>query len=282
MFDCAVIGTGAAGISAALTLKSLGLNFILLGSGLLSQKIRSAERIENFPAVPSVSGQELSAAFSKQLEGAGIQITERQVTGVYPVSGGFQILTERDVVEAKTVILATGVETVKPLMGETEFLGRGVSYCAVCDGALYRGKTVAVLCTQKESEHEIELLASFAKKVYLVALYRDPEVKAENVELVRGMPVEIRGSMKAEELVFRDNILKVDGIFMLKAAAPPASLVKGLNTEEGHIAVNRAMQTNLAGLFAAGDCTGKPYQYAKAAGEGNVAAHSVFAYLHSV
>ena len=93
------------------------------------------------------------------------------------------------------------------------------------------------------------------------------------------MPLEIRGKERAEELVFRGGVLKVDGVFMLKSSAPPSVLLSGLKTEGVHIAVDRTMRTNLKGVFAAGDCTGKPYQYAKAAGEGNVAAHSVYAYL---
>ncbi len=279
MYDCAVIGTGAAGVSAALTLKALNVDFIWFGSRKLSKKIRSAEQIDNYPGLTEVSGAEMGEAFLRQIDRAGIKITEHTVNGVYPAKDSYTLLCGDDVYEAKTVLLATGVETVKPIPGETEFLGRGVSYCAVCDGALYRGKTIAVVCTQKELEHEIEFLASLAQKVYLVALYRDTAVNSENIEAVRGMPLEIRGKERAEELVFRGGVLKVDGVFMLKSSAPPSVLLSGLKTEGVHIAVDRTMRTNLKGVFAAGDCTGKPYQYAKAAGEGNVAAHSVYAYL---
>lgn len=279
MYDCAVIGTGAAGVSAALTLKALNLDFVLIGPAKLSAKIRSAEKIKNYPGLPAVSGEEMSRVFSQQLAGAEINITEKTVTGVYPAGGGFAVLCGDELLEAKTVILATGVEAVKPIKGELEFLGRGVSYCATCDGALYKNKRIAVLCTEKELEHEVGFLASLAEKVYFLPLYKEVEVQPENVERIAGMPLEIKGEGKAEKLVLRDSELSIDGVFLLKAAMPPAALVSGLETRSGHIAVNRAQETNLKGVFAAGDCTGRPYQYAKAAGEGNVAAHSVYEYL---
>lgn len=279
MYDCAVIGSGAAGVSAALTLKALNVNFMLFGTKALSSKIRSAEKIQNYPGLPAVSGEEMSRAFSEQLSLAGISVTEKTVTGIYPAGNAFTILCGNELFEAKSVILATGVESVKPIKGELEFLGRGVSYCATCDGALYKNKKIAVLCTQKELEHEAEFLASLAEKVYYIPLYKEAEVQAENVERVSGMPLEIKGGGRAEKLVFRDSELAIDGVFLLKASAPPAALLQGLETESGHIAVNRSAETNLEGVFAAGDCTGRPYQYAKAAGEGNVAAHAVYAYL---
>jgi thioredoxin reductase (NADPH) len=279
MYDCAIIGTGAAGVSAALTLKALNKNILWLGSKQLSSKIRSAEKIRNYPGLPFVSGEEMSKVFLKQTEDMGIEITEKTVTGVYAMGSYYAIASGEDMFEAKTVILTTGVESVKPMLGETEFVGRGVSYCATCDGFLYKDKTIGVLCTAKEMEHEIEYLAALAKKVYLVALYKEVGVKAENVELVGGMPVSIDGEKRVEKWTFKDKEIPLDGIFMLKNAVTPSVLVGGLKTENGQIVVDRTCATNLKGCFAAGDCTGRPYQYAKAVGEGNVAAHSVNAYL---
>jgi thioredoxin reductase (NADPH) len=279
MYDCAIIGTGAAGVSAALTLKALNKNILWLGSKQLSSKIRSAEKIRNYPGLPFVSGEEMSKVFLKQTEDMGIEITEKTVTGVYAMGAYYAIASGEDMFEAKTVILTTGVESVKPMLGETEFVGRGVSYCATCDGFLYKDKTIGVLCTSKEMEHEIEYLASLAKKVYLVALYKDVGITAENVELVQGMPLSIDGVKRVEKWTFKDKEIPLDGIFMLKNAVTPSVLVGGLKTENGQIVVDRMCATNLKGCFAAGDCTGRPYQYAKAVGEGNVAAHSVNAYL---
>ena len=279
MFDAAIIGTGPAGISAALTLKAMKKSFILFGSGQLSGKIRAAEKIRNYPGLSMVSGQQMQESFLAQLAEMAIPITEKTVTGIYNMGTHYGLLCNQEMFEAKTVLLCTGVEAVKPIPGELEYVGRGVSYCATCDGFLYKGKTIAVLCTDKELEHEVAYLADMAEKVLLIPLYKNVAVKAENVEILRGMPTAITGSMKAEAIQFADASYAVDGIFMLKQAVTPSVLLFGLECKDGHIVVDRTCATNLPGCFAAGDCTGKPYQYVKAAGEGNVAAHSVIRYL---
>ncbi len=278
MLDCIIVGSGIAGISAALTLKANGKNFMLLGSPDLSVKISRAECIRNYPGLSSVTGREFARALKKQLAEAEISVTDERVSGVYAMGDKFTVLTQSGAsFESKTVILATGVESVKRLEGEEEFLGRGVSYCATCDGFLYKGKTIGVLSTSKRFEHEVEYLAKLAGKVYLMPMYKDVGDFSENVEKIIKMPLAVKGEKKVNRLVFKDGELPVDGVFLLKESISPAVLVGGLEMSEGHVAVARDMSTNLKGCFAAGDCTGRPYQYAKAAGEGNIAAHSVSA-----
>ncbi len=279
MFDVAVVGAGPAGLSAALTLTALQKNIIWFGTKAMSAKVRAAEKIRNYPGLPEISGRRMAEKFADQAAQMGIEITEKTVTGIYPMGDHFGILCDQESFEAKTVILCTGVEAVKPIPGELEFVGRGVSYCATCDGFLYRDKTVAVVCTSKELEHEIEFLASVARKVHLFPLYKNVEIQAENVEISRKMPVSIEGGMKVQSIALQDGTLEVDGVFMLKQAVTPSVLLYGLGMEEGHVAVDRGCRTNIPGAFAAGDCTGKPYQYVKAAGEGNVAAHSAVSFL---
>lgn len=278
-YDCAVIGTGPAGLSAVLTLKSLRKSYIWFGSKQLSTKIRKAERILNYPGLSCVSGGEMASAFASQIHDSEIEITEKTVTGVYQMGEYYGLLCDQEMFEAKTVILATGVESVKPIPGELELLGAGVSYCATCDGMLYRGKTIAVVSTSAEFEHEVMFLSGLAQKVYFVPMYRDSKVEGDNIQVLKQMPREVTGKGRVEKLCFDDMELEVDGVFFLKASISPSALVMGLETENGHVVVNRQCETNLAGCFAAGDCTGRPYQYVKAAGEGNVAAHSVVRYL---
>lgn len=284
MLDCIVIGSGVAGISAALTLQSNGKEFLLFGSTELSSKIYKAEKIHNYPGLTDISGRDFQAALSEQLKAAKISVQDKKVQGVYAMKDKFVVMTmTQETFESKTVIVAGGVETVKAIEGETEFLGRGVSYCATCDGFLYKGKTIAVLCTSKEYEGEIEHLASFAKKVYLFPLYKGESVNLPNVEKIIKKPSKIVGERRVNGMVFPtkegEETLAVDGVFVLKESYSPSALVAGLETTDGHVAVDRQMRTNLKGCFAAGDCTGRPYQYTKAAGEGNVAAHSVCEYL---
>ena len=287
MVDCIIIGSGIAGISAALTLQANGKSFQIFGSNELSDKIAKAELIRNYPGLSNVNGKDFVAALQAQLRDSEIEIMAERVSGVYALKDKFAVMTQAgNTYESQTVILACGVESVKQIDGEEAFLGRGVSYCATCDGFLYKDKTIAVVCTSKALEHEITYLAEFAKQIYLVPLYKNVEIKGNNVIFVRKMPQKIDGGLRVNKITFAtppaENIpaeLPVDGVFMLRESVSPAVLVGGLQTENGHVVVNRQMETNLKGCFAAGDCTGRPYQYAKAAGEGNVAAHSVSEYL---
>ncbi len=288
MVDCIIVGSGVAAISAALTLQANGKTFQIFGSPTLSDKIAKAEQIHNYPGLSDVTGKQFLAALQNQLTQANIQITQEKVSGVYALKDKFSILTqEGSTYESKTVILACGVEGVKPIDGEEDFVGRGVSYCATCDGFLYKDKTIAVVCTSKALEHEIDHLANFARTVYVVPLYKNVEIAQENVRFIRKMPQKITGGLRVQKIVFAqapaEDIpaeLPIDGVFMLRESLSPAILVSGLQTEKGHVVVNRQMETNLKGCYAAGDCTGRPYQYAKAVGEGNIAAHSVSEYLH--
>lgn len=287
MIDCIIVGSGIAGISAALTLNANGKSFQIFGSNALSDKIAKAELVRNYPGLSNIKGSDFVSALQQQLKDANIEITQERVLGVYALKDKFTVLTqEGNTYESKTVILACGVESVKQIDGEEEFVGRGVSYCATCDGFLYKDKTIAVVCTSKALEHEILYLANFAKKVYLVPLYKDVEIDKNNVVIVRKMPLKIKGGLRVNQITFLSSPaedipaeLPVDGVFMLRESLSPAVLVGGLQTEKGHVTVSRQMATNLKGCFAAGDCTGRPYQYAKAAGEGNVAAHAVSEYL---
>ena len=287
MLDCIIVGSGVAGISAALTLQANGKSFMMFGSPDLSEKISKAELIRNYPGLSNVTGEDFAAALKAQLADAKIEVKNEKVAGVYALKDQFSVLTqENNAYESRTVILACGVESIKPIVGEEEFLGRGVSYCATCDGFLYKGKTIAVVCTSKRLEHEIVYLADIAEKVYLVAMYKDVAPMPNNVTVLRKMPKQIVGERRVEKLVFAvppaEDLpaeLPVDGVFALRECIAPAVLVGGLETENNHVKIDRNTATNLKGCFAAGDCTSRPYQYAKAVGEGNVAAHSVVEFL---
>lgn len=281
MLDCIIIGSGLAGISAGLTLQANKKSFLILGKKYLSEKIIKAEKIHNYPGLSDVSGTEFCRLLQKQLEEAGIEIIEEKAMGVYPMQGKIGVATqEGSYFEAKTLILACGVETVKSIDGEQEFTGKGVSYCATCDGFLYKEKTLFVICASKRLEHEIDHLAGFAKTVYVFPAYKDVGRLPNNVQILKKMPRKIEGGARVERVLFDGESLAVDGVFILKEGASPETLVQGLQMQDGHVVVDRDMQTNMEGVFASGDCTGRPYQYAKAVGEGNVSAHAVTKYLY--
>lgn len=281
IYDSVIIGTGPAGLSAALTLKIRGKNFIWIGSRNMSDKVCKAECISNYPGFINISGAELNETFRSQTEAMEIEIAEKMVNSIMPFSDHYAVMAGSEFYESRTVILATGIANTATLPGETDYVGRGVSYCATCDGNLYREKTVAVICNNVRFEHEVKYLSEIAEKVYYFPLYKNVSISADNIEIQTEKAVGIVGDGKRVSGVkLRDgSIADVNGVFCLRDSVALSSLMPQLGTEDGHISVDRSMSTNIKGIFAAGDCTGRPYQYAKAIGEGNVAAHSVLEFL---
>ena len=279
MYDIAIVGSGPAGISAAVNAKIRNKSVIIFGNDELSHKVEISREINNYIGFANITGPELNDAFRKHLKDLEIEITPKRITGVYKMKDKFTLLANRESFEAKCVILALGSETVKPITNERELLGRGVSYCATCDGMFYKGRSIAVFCDNENMLDEVEYLSQIAKKVYLFAPF-DVKTSVENVEILPSKITEIIGENKVEAVTLKDGRrIEVDGVFFLKQAVSADVLLFGLKTENGSISVDRKMQTNIDGCFAAGDCTGTPYQIAKAVGEGNIAAHSAFEYL---
>ena len=279
-YDCIIIGSGPAGLSAAINLKTYNKKFLWFGNDPISEKVQKAEKVVNYPGLIEVTGKELAEAFLQHKKSQGLETIEKTVSAIYDMGGYYNVMAENQFFETETIILATGVVASNQYEGEAEFVGRGVSYCATCDGALYKGKTIAVVSTSKRFEHEIEFLADMAEKVYLFPYYKDCEIERENVQKMTKAIKQIKGGFRVEELVLAgEENLSVDGVFIMRSAIAPTTLLDKLEVVDGHINVNRQMETNVNGIYAAGDCTGKPYQYAKAVGEGNVAAHSVIEYL---
>lgn len=280
IYDAAIIGTGPAGLSAALNLKIHNKNFIWLGSKNLSDKVSKAERISNYPGFADVSGEQLNDAFKNQAQAMGLEITEQMVNSIMSMGSHYAIMAGSEFYEAKALILATGVANTGTLPGEQEKVGMGVSYCATCDGTLYKGKTIAVICSNARFEHEVKYLADLAETVYYFPIYKNIGKLPENVRIMEDKAKGILGEKRVSAVaLLSGNELPVDGVFCLRDSVSLATLLPKLETANGAITVDRGMATNLPGVFAAGDCTGRPYQYAKAVGEGNIAAHSVIEYL---
>lgn len=280
MYDVAIIGTGPAGLSAALTLKLHNKSILWFGSKEQSEKVGKSEKIANYPGTPMISGTELNAAFEKQAEELGLEITEKIVTLISKSGEHYMLLANNEMYEAKTILFATGVVQAKGLENEENFVGRGVSYCATCDGFLYKGKTIAVLSSSKRLEEDVRYLEETAGKIYVYRTYKTEEPDSDNTEVLPKPIRKINGGLKVSGIELADGSeVEVDGVFCLRNAIAPTTLLSGLEMDGAHIVVNRSQETNLPGCFAAGDCTGRPYQVAKAVGEGNVAAHQILSYL---
>ena len=316
-YDIAIIGTGPAGVSAAITATIRNKKIVLFGSMELSDKIRKAHLIQNYPGLPECSGEDLSNAFAAHLEKMGIVITEEKINVVYPMGETFALQTmKNEMYQARSVILASGMVQGKLLPGEEELVGRGVSYCATCDAPLYRGRSVAVIGYSPEAEEEVNFLSEVASEALYFPVYRDEPKVSESVKVLRQIPQAILNKEAAEEALSLDqadpakdlassealsavsDALSVDalqpgqlavqtaegaypadGIFVLRSSVPAKQLIPGIEMDGEHVKVNLQMETSVPGCFACGDITGKPYQYVKAAGQGNVAALSAVGYL---
>ena len=278
-YDIAVIGTGPAGLSAAINAKNRNRNIIIFGKKNLSDKIISAHEINNYLGLYGMTGMEVVEAFKNHIDRMGIEITEENVISVYPMDDYFSILSSDGMYESSTVILATGISFGTPIKGEKEFLGKGVSYCATCDGALYKNKDIAVICASPKFEDEVTFLAGLANHIYLFTPYKETTLQYDNITHFNGLPASVDGDKKVASVTFKGEAIPVSGAFFLKDSINPGVLLSGLDMAGGHIIVDRTQKTNIDGVYAAGDCTGRPYQYAKAVGEGNVAVHSVLEYL---
>lgn len=277
MYDIAIIGKGPAGISAAINADIRNKSIILFGSD--SKKLLSSPSIPNYPGLPDITGSKLVSMLNNHLINTKAVLSDKKVNAIYSMGEYFTIQAENDIYEAAAVILAPGVDFKKSIENEDTFLGMGVSYCATCDAPLYKEKTVAVIGYNNESIEETKFLSEVCKKVYFVPLLKEEYKLPENVEIIKDTPIRFEGDMGAKKLILKNSSIAADGFFVLKDSYPLSSLVPGLEVDRSHVIVGKQMETNIKGLFAAGDVTGKPYQIAVAIGQGQLAALYAAEYL---
>ena len=281
-YDLAIIGSGPAGVSAALNAKIRKKNFVIFGSKELSNKLTKAEKINNYLGFYGKSGAQIRDEFLKHMESMDISITEEKINNIYAMGDYFSLIANDKMYEASAIILATGVNFGRPFKGEEELLGKGLGYCATCDAPLYKDKIVTIIAYNKHEEDEVNFISTIASKVYYIPMYKEEVEVDEKVEIINDMPVEIIGKERVEKLILKNSEINTDGIFILRDSVSPGQLVPGLELYENHVKVDRKMKTNLHGCFAAGDIVGAPYQYIKAAGEGNIAALSAVSYIDNL
>ena len=284
-YDIAIVGTGPAGLSAAINAKIRNKNIIVFGNENLSNKLTKAPSIDNYLGFYDISGVDLKDKFLEHVKSLDIDICEKRINNIYSMGDYFALISGDSMYEATTVILATGVEYGKPIKGEEEFLGKGVGYCATCDAPLYRDKKVAIIGYNKESEEEANFLSEIASKTYFIPMYKNESLMRGNheldtsIEVINDRPIQIQGETLVNKVSFKEKDIDVDGVFVIKDSASLKSLVPGLETDGPHVIVDINMKTNIEGCFACGDCAGKPYSYIKSAGQGQIAALNAVSYL---
>lgn len=251
-----IIGGGPAGCSAAMTLRLRGEDVTILYSG--EGALGRAKRVDNYPGLAQMPGGEMLSAFRRQAEEMGAALRSGVARYIQRTRRGFTVLAGEDMIACDAVLLASGVARVNLIPGEEALVGRGVSYCATCDGMLYRGKDIVVAGDAPDWQEESAWLTSIGCKV--------TEVKLAGLQIL--------GEHKVDGVRTAAGIrIPCEGVFLLRASIAPAQMVPGLELEGGYIKVDAHMATNLPGIYAAGDCTGQPLQLAKAVGQGQMAAH---------
>jgi thioredoxin reductase (NADPH) len=280
MYDAVIIGGGPAGLSAALNLKIRNKSFLLLGGTEKVTGLMKAPQIDNYLGFMEISGADMLETFKKHVEQMEIEIKHEKVQNILSMGDYFGINAGANIYEAKTIIMATGHGKSKYMPGEKEYLGKGVGYCATCDGPLYRNKPIAIISENQEGEEEANYLSELCSEVYYMPMYEGDYKVNDKVKLIKEKPVSIEGNeMKANLLKTSGEELKVDAIFIIRDVIPISQLIEGLEIEEGSIKIDKNMAASIPGVFACGDSTGKPYQIAKAVGDGSTAALSAAKYL---
>ena len=302
--DLVIVGAGPAGLTAGIYASRGRLDTVILERNMAGGQIALTELVENYPGFPEgISGFELAEKMKAQAVVFGAELREVQaVTALTPAPEGYHVVTDQGVLRTKAVILAPGVEARRSgIPGEAEFIGRGVSWCATCDGPLYRGRTVAVVGGGDSAVEEGMFLAKFAERVYLV--HRRDELRAAPIAQERcfatskfefvwdSVPRKIAGDEMVEALEVENlktgelRVLPVSGVFMYIGQIPNTAWLKDTVEldEYGYIVTDELLRTPLPGVFACGDAHANPLkQIAMAVGEGALAAVQAERYLDTL
>ena len=281
MYDIAVIGGGPAGLSAAVNARARNKSVLVVTNDYRESPLYKAEWVDNYLGMPGRTGPELLEAYHSHAEAMGTVFRAGRALNIMPMEGTNYIGIGSDMEEARAVILATGVSRGRKYPGEAEFLGRGVSYCATCDGMLYRNRPVAVVGLAPDAPEEANFLHGLGCRVTYVSP-RAPAGLDPAIPYVKAARMEITGSSAVSALQADGREIPCDGVFLLRHAVAPTDLLPGLTLEGGYVAVDRDMRTSLPGIFACGDCTGEPLQLSKAAGEGLIAGQKAAEYVDAL
>ena len=276
-YDIIVLGSGPAGLAAAIAARGRDKSVLVIGNPWQDSPLARAERVDNYPGLPGRTGLELLEELFRHAQALDVEFVVGKALSLLAWNG-FSLTVGSQVYQGRALILAPGVVRAAKYPGEAEYLGRGVSYCATCDGMLYRNRPVTVVGLAPDAPQEANYLRSLGCQVVYVSP-RQPQGLDETIPYVKAGKLAIKGEQTVTGLEADGALLPCAGVFILRRVVAPVDLLPTLATEEGVIKVDRRMASNIPGVFAAGDCTGGPLQVSKAVGEGHVAALSACEYL---
>lgn len=275
MYDVIIIGAGPAGITASLYIKRGNLNPLVIYNDKSS--LEKTEKIDNYYGFENgIDGKKLYEDGIKQAKNLGIDIKNEEVIKIESIEDGYCVTTANNKYNSKVIILATGNKKNTPnIKGIKEFEGKGISYCAICDGFFYKDKNVVVIGSGNYAISETNDLINLSKEITILTNgNKAPQIRAENVIVNEKEIRQIKGNTRVEEIEFTDNTkLKTDGIFIAEGTAGSHEFAKklGIITKNNKIIVNEKMETNVPGIYACGDCTEGLLQISKAVYQGTVA-----------
>lgn len=272
MYDLVIIGGGPAGFSAALTARKRNLKTCIIYPEENGSWLTKIKKIDNYPGLIDTDGNDMLKLFEKQAAELGAVIHNGVVKQIIQNDGTFLINVGSDYLESKKIILATGIKKPSLIKNENLFIGKGISYCATCDGMLYKAKIIAIIDENNDVE-EINFLISLAKKVYLISKFSNIESN-DKVEVLKGKVKSVDGDDIIKSINVDGQDYNINGLFIFRNIVPLNTLLPELQLENKFIKVDKRMATNICNVYAAGDCTGEPLQIAKAVGEGNIASIS--------
>ncbi|NLU41735.1 MAG: NAD(P)/FAD-dependent oxidoreductase, partial [Firmicutes bacterium] len=231
VYDIAVVGAGPAGLSAAINAVIRRKDTLVLSRTDMSHRLKSAPKVENYLGLNEVSGTEINQAFLRHARALNIDVSIESVTNIVPGGETFGLLTDKTYYQSRSVILAVGIPVVADIKGESGLLGKGVSYCATCDGPLYRGRDVAVIGYTDQAEEEVEFLCEIAQSVHYLPQYQIDTDRKERLmaisggrlTILSGKPVAIEGEDSVTGLVYsprgeEEQLVRAGGVFILRAA----------------------------------------------------------------
>ena len=263
MLDIIIVGGGPAGLSAAISARQRNNSVSVISNDKTGSGLYKAQKVDNYPGFPSITGKDLLDKLAAHSADAGSDLITGKVNTILQAGDAFHLAYDADILTSKTVILATGIVQTALFPGEEELLGHGVSYCATCDGMLFRGKRVCVACFTADAHEEAD---------YLVSIGCD-------VVRLNTRDIRILGEKRVTSIIADGEEIECSGVFILRPQVAPHLLLAGLETENGYIRTSPSGATNISGVFAAGDCVGIPHQIAKAVGQGQIAALSASEYV---
>ena len=300
-YDIIIVGGGPAGMTAALYALRNNKTVLILEKEAFGGQIATSPRLENYPTIPSISGSEWSDLVFSQITDLGAEFELEEVEKIEKEEKKFHITTNYNEYDCKTVIIANGVKPRKMgLPNEEELTGKGVSYCAVCDGPFYKGKEIYLIGDANTALQYSLLLASYCPKIHMITLFDklfgdqiliDRVLQAENIDIRHNLALqELKGEKELEEIVFEDTqskeilSFKTDNVFIAIGQVPQNDAFKDLITlDHGFIVTDELMNTSVPGIFAAGDTRKKENkQVITACNDGAVAAMSAVKYINSL